>query len=199
MKVVKCTTCGAIFENEEVKFNQKVECPECGISFMVGEDDIYEVENPSMQAEEERSVKLPLWLMLSVASIFTALLTVVLFLCHQVKIMNKMSAQLIVVNEQLVKLIDNPIESIDVMNYSWGGDNEMEQAVNYAGMLKDIAERINDGYTPYGYLCQNGIRGGMFLFVKHKYSDSSTSSLATQLLLFKDTYEKVKAASRRRF
>ena len=51
----------------------------------------------------------------------------------------------------------NPIKGYKLINYTWDYPALMES---------EFRDALNAGYEPVGYVCQNSIKGGFFLFVK---------------------------------
>ena len=74
------------------------------------------------------------------------------FLCLQ---LNDVKDKLVDVDNKLGK--SNRIVDCKIINYTWEYSYSME---------KEFKDAIAAGYEPVGYLCQNSIKGGFFLFVK---------------------------------
>lgn len=54
---------------------------------------------------------------------------------------------------------DNPIVETKLINYTWDMPYTMEN---------EFSTAVREGFEPAGYVCQNSIKGGFFLFVKRR-------------------------------
>ena len=67
-----------------------------------------------------------------------------------------LSLQILTINESL-SYKPNPILGYKMISYTWEEPHEMQ---------KEFKNALDEGYEPVGYVCQNSIKGGFFLFVK---------------------------------
>ena len=75
--------------------------------------------------------------------------------------LNALSPIMMNINSKLDALSpkDNPIISTKLIDYTW----------EYPTLMKaEFDDAVQAGYEPAGYVCQNSIKGGFFLFIKRK-------------------------------
>ena len=66
------------------------------------------------------------------------------------------SLQLFKINK-ILSYKSNPILGYKIINYTWEKPYDMQT---------EFKNAFDEGYEPVGYVCQNSIKGGFFLFVK---------------------------------
>lgn len=89
-----------------------------------------------------------------------------LFMVAIVGLLVVMVGQMIKMNDKLESMShklesmsykSNPIIGFKIINYTWEYQYTMDA---------EFKEALDAGYEPVGYVCQNSIKGGFFLFVK---------------------------------
>ncbi len=192
---VQCPNCGGQFSVDSSMAMQNVRCPHCGESIYLegfesepqsaktkglgGRTKEYaapRISTPSRsidQAPKERpKVFLHILLVAIVASLVFLSVQVSRLYAHAFRLcehMSKVNDKLEGINGKLYdvkdKLADvdnklgrgNRIVGYKIINYTWEYSYSMDS---------EFKEAIEAGYEPVGYICQNGIKGGFFLFVK---------------------------------
>jgi hypothetical protein len=107
-------------------------------------------EGKSMTAQTNRPINVFIQLFM---------VAIVCLLVVMVSQMNKMNDKLGSMSHELESMShkSNPIIGYKIINYTWEYQYTMEA---------EFKETLEAGYEPVGYVCQNSLKGGFFLFVK---------------------------------
>lgn len=190
---IRCPFCGLKAELDDFVEGAQVECPQCkrvftlGMSVMDSEqasssEDIKSVqENKSIDANEkaeavekteekkqkessegEKDDNALVHISEIASSSTTSEIKILkVLLIVMVIIMGIMCILMMNMNAKLDAMSpkDNPITDCRLINYTW----------EYPALMQgEFDDAIRAGYEPAGYVCQNSIKGGFFLFVKRK-------------------------------
>ena len=132
---------------------QKIKCPHCNQTYDVDSTLI----GQKMRCSNCNEVFIALDVMPSsndTSNKTSNLLTNVLLIIVIV-LLSVFCLQLFKIDEK-ISYKSNPIIGYKMINYTWEEPYEMQ---------KEFKNALDEGYEPVGYVCQNSIKGGFFLFV----------------------------------
>lgn len=189
-----CPFCGAKGELDEFQEGAKVKCPSCGENFVLDRFSICQEdestqspasqelekdasaepdshpkaietpapkgEQPKAESKDDKENAAPVAVPISgnAAAEIKLLKSLVIVMAI---LMGIMCLLMMNINSKLEALSpkDNPIVETKLINYTWDMPYTMES---------EFSTAVREGFEPAGYVCQNGIRGGFFLFVKRR-------------------------------
>lgn len=131
------------------------------------------VETPEIERREERSISVPgpsgkLSLILTNVLLLIVAIILGLQMFRTDKQVEALSEQLTNIHRQMTSINgqletmshkSNPIVGYKIINYTWEYSYSMEA---------EFRNAIKEGYEPVGYVCQNSLKGGFFLFIKRE-------------------------------
>lgn len=191
---ITCPFCGAKGELDEFQEGAKVNCPSCGKDFVLDgsvvskEDEVSRSfpskdlkkdastepdpqtkaaenippkdEQPKTESKDSKentahvSISMPGTPVTEVKLLTSLMILMVIMMGIMCLLMMNINSKLDALSPK-----DNPIISTKLIDYTW----------EYPALMKgEFDKAIGDGYEPAGYVCQNSIKGGFFLFVKRR-------------------------------
>ena len=168
---IHCPYCNQNYVMEQLQEGFQVQCSKCGKAFTVTSKLLN--TNLPMQAQSSAKTQPNEDIASSRKSssntfikVLFFLITVLLFILgllitRLTNIAEQHLRQTSEINTKLeaLSLKSNPIISYKLINYTWEYQYSMED---------EFKKALDAGYEPVGYVCQNSIKGGFFLFVKRK-------------------------------